>query len=120
VLQTIGNDRIIRVSFPSDAGKAYVVALGLSGFHPGLKLPDGRVIGLNFDALVGLTATGSIPPVFQGNIGTLDTAGRAFVTFNTNTLPLPPGLPIWAVAVTLDRAAPLGISQISAPLLIVL
>jgi hypothetical protein len=119
-LMTFGNDRIIRVSFPTDAGKPFVVALGLSGFYPGVKLPDGRVIPLNLDPLVALTAGMSIPPAFTGNIGLLDAAGRATVTFNTNTLPVPPGMRIWAAGVTLDPAAPLGISQISAPLLFVL
>ncbi len=119
-LQTIGNDRIIRVSFPGDGGKTYIVALGMSGFYPGITLPDGRVISLNIDPLVTLTAGSALPPFLTGNIGTLDARGRAVVMFNTNTLPVPPGMRVWAVGVTLDGAAPFGLSQISAPLLFVL
>ena len=119
-LQTFANDRIIHVSFPSDPGRAYVVALGMSGYFPGVILPDGRVISLNIDPLVALTAGTSLPPALMRNIGTLDARGRAVVTFNTNSLPVPPGMRIWALGLTLDAAAPLGISQISAPLLFVL
>jgi len=119
-LQTFGNDRIIHVDFPTDARKAYIVALGYSGFYPGVTLPDGRTISLNFDPLVFLTAGTSLPPALMQNIGYLDAQGRAVVTFNTNTLPVPSGMLIWAVCVTLDSAAPLGISQISAPVLFVL
>ena len=121
VLQAPPNKRSIRVSFPSDANKPYVLALGVSGYTPGLRLPGGRVVPLNVDNLTIATVQGPIPPLLTNNIGVLDASGEAVVTFDVN--PLGRGVKrvrVWAVALTLDPRAPLGISQISAPLLFVL
>ena len=113
------NDRVINVDFPGDAGRPYVVAFSQSGFSPGVPLPDGRTIPLNLDGLTLLTANVALPPFLTGNTGVLDGLGRATVRFNLNSLPVT-GLRLWAAAVTVDPNAPLGISQISAPLLFVL
>jgi hypothetical protein len=121
ILNTPPNDRIIRLSFPGDAGRPYVLALSLSGFTPGIALSDGRVIPLSPDALTFLTASQSIPPLLAGNIGVLRATAEGVATLNVNSLGgSVKGLRVWAAALTLDPQAPLGISQISAPLLIVL
>jgi len=67
VLQASPNDRLIHLSFPGDGGKAYALAIGLSGYTMGLNLADGRVIPLTFDFLAGLTARGPWPPFLTGN-----------------------------------------------------
>jgi len=120
-LRTAPNHRIIRVSFPGDAGKPYVLALGLSGYTPGVSLPDGRVIPLNPDHLTLFTASRAVPPLLVGNIGVLDSNGEAVVTFNLNPLGAAVRrVRVWAVALTLDSNAPFGISQISRARLFVL
>ncbi len=121
VLITPPNDRFIKVSFPGDAGKAFVLALSLLGCKPGVTLPDGRVLPLNPDFLTSITATGSIPTILTGNIGILDPFSEATVRLNANPLGLAAkGLRVWAAAVTLDPKAPSGISQVAPPLLFVL
>ena len=115
------NDRNIRVSFPGDANKPYTLALGLSGYQPGVNFPGGRVVPLNTDSLTALTLNGLIPQLLSNNIGVLDGNGEAVVRFNLNALGgQVKNVRVWAAAVTLDPQAPSGISQISAPLLIVL
>ncbi len=120
-LQSGPNDRNIRVSFPGDAGKPYVVALGLSGYAPGITLLDARVIPLNPDNLTSLTTSGSLSPLLTNNVGILDGNGEATVRFNANPLGnTVRGIRVWAAALTLDPNASLGIGQISGPLLFVL
>jgi len=114
------NNRVVRVDFPGQPGRAYVLALSLSGYSPGITLPDGRVIPLNVDSLVLLTARGPLPPVLVNNIGILSVQGRATVQLDLNPLtPFITGVRIWMAVLTIDPAAPLGIGQISAPVLIV-
>jgi hypothetical protein len=120
-LSTAPNDRLIHVHFPGDAGKLYVMAFSLSGSKPGLPLPDGRVIPLFPDALTFLTAQSAFPPFVTNNHGQLDPSGRATVRLNANPLGgAARGVRIWAAALTLDSAAPLGIGRISGPVLFVL
>jgi len=121
ILIAAPNDRVIRLSFPGDAGRSYVLALSLSGYTPGIGLADGRVIPLNPDALTFLTATQPIPPVLTGNVGVLRATAEGVVMFNANPLgSAVKNVRVWAAALTLDPQAPLGISQISGPLLFVL
>ena len=81
----------------------------------------GRVIPLSPDALTFLTASQSIPPLLAGNVGVLRATAEGVATLNVNSLGgSVKGLRVWVAALTLDPQAPLGISQISAPLLIVL
>ena len=115
------NHRRIQISFPGDGGKSYVLALSLTGCKPGIPLPDGRVIPLVPDKLTEATVRYVLPPLLTGNIGVLNTYDRALVTMNLNSLgSAVKGLRVWAAAITLDPAAPSGISQVSAPLLFVL
>jgi hypothetical protein len=115
------NHRRIRISFPGDANKSYVLALSLSGCKPGVPLRDGRVIPLNPDNLTVATVQYSLPPLLAGNLGVLNAFDEAVATMDLNSLgSAVKGLRVWAAALTLDPAAPSGISQVSAPLLFVL
>jgi hypothetical protein len=109
----------VRISFPGDAGRAYALAFSFSGYTPGLPLPDGRVVPLVLDTLALLTAQGPVPPFLTGNVGVLNASGSAVAVLNLNALPVK-GIRLWATALSIDPAAPLGIGQISAPLLFVL
>jgi sugar lactone lactonase YvrE len=114
------NDRVIHLDFPGQAGMPYVFALSLAGYFPGVTLPDARVIPLNVDPLLLLTARGALPPVLLNNIGLLSAQGRATVQLDLNPLtPAISGIRIWMAAITLDPAAPLGIGRVSGPLLFV-
>jgi len=120
-LVTAPNDRRIRVNFPGDAGNSYVMAFSLAGYTPGVTLLDGRVIPLNPDLLTILTTQQGLPPILVNNLGVLNAFDEAIVTLNLNSLgPVLKGVRLWAAAVSLNSSSPLGISQISAPLLFVL
>ena len=120
-LVTAPNDRVLHLSFPGDEGRGYIVALGLTGYTPGLQLADGRMIPISPDNLTFLTAIQQVPPYVVGNHGVLSITGEAVVKLNFNALGSAiSGLRMWAVAVTFDFRAPLGISQISRPLVLVL
>jgi len=113
------NDRSIRVSFPGDGGKGYVLAISLAGAQPGLTLGDGRVIPLVPDLFTILTVQGPLGSIVTGNIGLLGSNGVAFARLNANPLGgAARGIRVWAAAVSLG--GPSGISQISHPLLFVL
>ncbi len=120
-LRTAPNDRDVRVSFPDQPGRAYAVLFGVSGFAPGVPLPDGRHLPLNPDPLVQRTLAGPLPPLLRNTVGVLDASGGATARFDANVFGAAvSGVRVWAVAVTFDPAAPLGIGRISAPLLFVL
>ncbi len=115
------NDRSLVVSFANAGGQLYTVLLSLAGSHPGFLLPDGRRVGLNLDALSGLTFGGPLPPLFNNNIGRLDASGRAVATLNLNPLGNAlQGTRIWAIAAALDPNAPSGVAQVGSPIVIVL
>lgn len=107
----------LRVSFPTQAGNPFVAVCGLSGFSPGIPLADGRVIPINVDAATLASLGGALAPLFAGNVGRLDARGAAVATLRVGALArLAPGLRIWFAAVALDPTAPLGIADVSAPL----
>jgi len=121
ILKAPPNDRLIRLSFPYDGGCPYILAFSLTGYTPGVGLPDGRVIPLRFDSLVGLTAGGPLPPFLTGNHGVLAANGEAVARLDLNGFgPVLRGVKLWAAAMTLDPRAMLGIRTISKPVLLVL
>jgi len=101
------------LDFPGEGGLAYAVGLSVTGVRPVLPLPDGRRIPLVVDALTPLSLAGRLAPIFTGHAGFLDPAGHAVATLSS--LPAFRGLRLWAVAVTLDPQAPLGLRTISDP-----
>jgi hypothetical protein len=106
--------------FPSEAGRAFALGLSLSGFAPGVALGS-RTISLVPDDLLRLSITGGLGPLLQGNLGRLDSAGRATAQLDAGPFgPAVSGLRIWAAAVTLDAAAPHGIATVSKPVILVL
>jgi len=115
------NRRAIRISFPGDTGKLYILAIGASGYTTGFSLL-GRHVPLNLDALALLSASGPIPPFLTNNVGFLGAGGIGIVTLDGNPLgPAGKGLRIWVVALSINHTAnPITVSQVSAPLLIVL
>ena len=113
------NDRTIRISFPGDAGKGYVLAMSLTGCQPGIVIPDGRTIPLMPDLFTVLTTQGPLGNILTGNMGMLGASGEAFAHLDANPLGLAArGIRVWVAAVSLG--GPSGISQISHPLLFVL
>ncbi len=120
-LVTPPNDRVVHVGFANAVGRPFVVAFSLSGTTPGLRLPDGRRVALNADALTAATLVGPLSPWLSNNTGILDARGRASVTLRLNGFGNSiRGVRLWAVAIAFDPAAPLGISQISTPVVFVL
>jgi hypothetical protein len=104
------------VDFPGEAGLAYALGLSLSGVRPGVKLPDGRRIPIQVDILTLLSVNGQLGALLSGHTGVLDPSGAAQAVLNS--APALRGLRIWAVAVTLDPAAPLGLRTISDPVVL--
>jgi hypothetical protein len=95
---------------PGDAGKPYQLASSL-GTGP---IPLGsRQIGLTPDNLMVITTGGLLPGVFVNFAGLLDAQGNARAQIQIPNLPALKGVRIYNAFVTLDPAAPFGISQIS-------
>lgn len=118
---TAPNDRRIAMHFPGDAGKPVQLALSATGYTAGPTLPDGRVIPLTVDGLTALTVAGPIPGILTGNAQVLDAQARATALLNLNAFGSAiNGLRLWAVAISLDSSAPSGVSQVSAPVMLVL
>ena len=95
---------------PGDAGKPYQLASSL-GTGP---IPLGlRQIGLTPDNLMVITTGGLLPGVFVNFAGLLDAQGNARAQIQIPNLPALKGVRMYNAFVTLDPAAPFGISQIS-------
>jgi hypothetical protein len=115
-MTTPPNGRRLQVDVPGEAGRAYAVALSFTGAHPGLVLPDGRMVPLVPDRLTTVSVHGTLPGILAGTVGTLDANGRATVKIDTNAVGNQlRGARIWAAAVVLDRASPSGIAHILGP-----
>ena len=108
--------RQLRLSFPGEIGRPYVVGFTLSGVHPGIPLPDGRTIPVNVDPLTLLSVSGGIPGILTRTVGTLDVSGAATVTIDTTLVsPVLKGMRILGAAVVLDPSAPSGIAHVVGP-----
>jgi len=111
----------VHLSFPGEAGHAYVLAASLTGTRPALPLPDGRRVALVLDNLTALTLAGLAAPFVQGSQGVLDATGRARARIDVSAfLAALRGLRVWLLAATLDSAAPLGMATIADPRVLVL
>lgn len=113
-------DYVLHVSFPSEYMRRYVVAVGLSGSRPGIRLNDGRLLGLNPDAATMLGLAGRLAPILTGESGTLSLRGRAQARLDLTSFgQVLSGVRLWAVAVTFEPNTP-RIAAISHPVVIVL
>jgi len=104
----------VRFSAPNYPGKAYVAAVGITGVVPGLWLPDGRKIMLNFDVVSLITLNNLVPAIWNGGPGMLDSNGEAQGMLDL-TIIGGLGIPIWIVWVVLDPLAPNGFAYIPDP-----
>ena len=76
-----------------NAGRSYVVFGSVTGTAPGLPLPGGATLPLNWDVFTDLALSLVNTPVFAAFAGTLDGAGRATATFDTlGPVPVATGL----------------------------
>ncbi len=76
-----------------EAGRDYVLFGSASGTAPGLPLPGGATLPLNWDLFSDVALSLVNTPVFAAFAGTLDGAGRATATFDTlGPVPVATGL----------------------------
>jgi hypothetical protein len=109
-----------RLDFPGEGRRAHVLGLSYTGFTPGIPL-GARRVPLVPDPLLALTVTGGFSAFLKGNIGFLDSGGSATAVLDVSALGVSlKGVRLWAAAITLDPAAPLGIATISKPIIVVL
>lgn len=103
-----------RLHFAAHPGQAYALGLSLSGVRLATRLADGRSIWLNVDTLTAMSLDGRLFPVLRNNAGTLDANGRATANLDLRGIPAI-GINVWALAIVIDPAAPLGIAVIADP-----
>jgi len=114
VMNRAPHDRSLRLSFPGEAGRPYVVGLTLSGAHPGIPLPDGRTIPLNFDGLTAVSVTGSLPSILTGTVGVLDATGTATARIDVASVAaVLKGLRVVAAVIVTDPSAPSGLAHVT-------
>jgi hypothetical protein len=68
---------------PDFAGQPYLLLGTLSGTVPGIMLPGGTQVPLNWDAFTTLVVSLLGTPIFQDFMGTLDPSGTATAAFDT-------------------------------------
>ncbi|MFH2002153.1 MAG: C25 family cysteine peptidase, partial [Planctomycetota bacterium] len=74
-------------------GDTYFLLGGVTGTTPGISLPVGLVVPLNFDFFTQMTLAYANTPLFQNFYGILDSAGEATPVLSTTGLtPMDPGL----------------------------
>ena len=119
-IQTVADPKVankwdILLSVPHLAKMPYVLAAGASGVRPGIALPDGRNINLNFDMVVFVTLNNLLPGIWNGGPGVLDANGEAKGSLDLSMFPIPAaglGQPIWIVMAVLDPKAPSGFAYL--------
>jgi len=104
----------IRLSVPTEPGRAYVAAAALGTFS-GIPVGAGRRIPLDPDPL--FFASRSLPGIFGGFLGTLDAQGEANLTVSLPAVAALRWLRFHVAAVTLDSG---GIRFITEPLGVVI
>jgi len=101
---------------PYLAGRPYVLAASLAGATPPIVLPDGREIFLVPDWLSLLTAQGAFPPFLTGNLGTLDSRGKASAKLDLTALGTAAnGTTIHLCALVFDPGGPHGVGWVCDP-----
>jgi len=105
----------IFVDIPHLPGKAYLMAAGISGVRPGVRLPDGRTLNLVLDHVTIATLHGGLPGIWSSGSGYLNARGEAKGLLDLSGLPLPQngyGHPLWIAVVVLDLQAPGGVAYL--------
>jgi len=102
----------IRLSCPRFPGKRYVLVAGMTGVRPGIPLPDGRNINLNYDVYTHMTLWNVIPTIFNPGPGWLDANGEAVGKIDLSTFPQPFGIPFWMAVLVLDPQAQSGVAYL--------
>ncbi|MBN2492242.1 MAG: hypothetical protein JXQ29_15455 [Planctomycetes bacterium] len=95
--------------------KAYMCASSLDA-KLGIPLPGNRVLPLDFDNLVVITAQNLLPQIFVNYQGILDASGRATLLVHIPPEPALAGITIYTAGITLDPHAPGGVHLVSTPL----
>lgn len=111
-VKTGANKWQVRYSCPNYAGKNYFAVLGSSGVRPGIPLPSGRTIWINFDALVFLSLNNILLPFWSSGPGVLDANGEAQGFLNTTLIAPLNGLTVHIAMIVMDATAPDGIAYI--------
>jgi hypothetical protein len=111
---TPGSSYQLHVRFPRSGGRSYMILASVSGFRPGIALPDAtrRVLSLAPDPLFyTLLLQGSLPGLFNDFRGVLDSTGRPVGRIPTVDLPvgLPKGSQIYFAALALNPTMSSGI-----------
>lgn len=109
------NDRTVHLRFPGEGGKSYALVASASGYRPGPRLPDGRMVPVVPDSLTFASLRGGIPGVLTPTVGVLDAQGDARVRVNANPFPGVGGVRIWVAALVFDRCAPSGVADVAGP-----
>lgn len=114
-VRTAPNVWDIRISCPQSGGYQYRMAASAAGVRPGIALPDGRKINLNWDTITAMTLLNLLPGVWNPGTQQLDPGGEALGQLDLSTLPVPPGgygIPLWIAVVVLDPHAPNGVKYV--------
>jgi hypothetical protein len=76
---------------PGNANRSYMIFGSITGTTPGVTLPDGTNLPINWDLFTNFTLEFVNTPIFQNFLGTLDGAASGAATFDTLG-PLPPAM----------------------------
>jgi len=111
---TPGTSYQLHVRFPRSGGRSYAILASLSGFRPGVVLPDAtrRVFSLVPDPLFFiLLQQGNIPGLFNNFRGVLDSSGRPVGAVPGVVLPvgLPSGAHVYFAALALNPTMSSGL-----------
>ena len=105
-----GGGTSLDLSVQGDEGALYLMLLAF-GDSPGIGLPDGRRIPVNFDALASFTLTPG-NSILPNSLGLLDPAGNASSPLVLPAVPGLQGSDLFATAVTLRQQAALEFETI--------
>ncbi len=98
-----GKTMYMNISDPMNPGAIYVSGLSF-GNSPGIPLPNGLILPLNYDPL--LQATISPNGMFAQSVGVLDSNGKGMATFNVPNYPGIESFSIYTGFLVLDTNSP--------------
>lgn len=101
-VQTAPGQYTLRLSFPDEGGKGYLMAMSLTGVRPGIALPDGRTIPLAADAFTTLSLLGLMGSAWSRGPLVLDGSGEAAGALDVTGLPVS-GVRCWIAALVVEK-----------------